>query len=71
MAVLYIIKDYKNSPDNASCTDVLTEANKWQSAQPDGWAPTINDNFIWELYIIQIYSGITHGRVLNGELLYT
>ena len=22
-------------------------------------------------YIIQIYSGITNGRVLNGELLYT
>ena len=27
--------------------------------------------YIFESYITQIYSGITSGRVLDGELLYT
>ena len=33
--------------------------------------PYLENNYILTYDIIQIYSGITSGRVLDGELLYT
>ena len=51
-------------------TITITITNLFKVKTPQCVQLTLQLNYI-ELIIIHMYSGITSGRVLNGELLYT